>query len=413
MRILHVTQGYHPAIGGTEFLIQRVSEELKNKWGDEVTIFTTNCYSGEAFFNPKLQRMATGWSEHNGVKIYRFPVKSHISRFFRIPQAIAYRLHVPGNQYLRLISSGPIIPGLKKAIKNYPTDIISAASFPLTHMFTAQRAANETRRSCIFTGCIHPMDNWGFDRQMIYKAINQANHYIALTNYEVQYLNYKGVDKEKITVIGAGVDIEPYNQINNRVARKELGIEEGPVVGFIGQIAEAKGVGTLMKSMKSIWKELPNTNLLIAGAKTLYCDKLEKDIAKLPENYQKKVFIKYNFSTEEKADLFAAIDLLAYPSGFESFGIAFLEAWAAEKPVIGCNQGAVPWVIEPGIDGLVVDYLDHLGLTGALLLLLKNPSWAKSLGEIGKKKVLENYTWSKIASRYRDIYIEYSNSKQK
>jgi len=248
---------------------------------------------------------------------------------------------------------------------------------------------------------------------MIYKAINRANHYIALTEYEALYLNRKGIDKERITVIGAGVDIEPYYQIDNREARKKLGIDDGPVVGFIGQIAEAKGVGTLMKSMERIWKELPNTNLLIAGAKTLYGDKLEKSIAKLPEEYRKKVILKYNFSTIEKPWLFSAIDLLAYPSGFESFGIAFLEAWAAGKPVIGCRRGAVPWVIEPGIDGLVIDYLDDLSLSESLILLLKNPAWAKSLGDVGKKKVLENFTWSKIASRYRDIYIEYSNSKQK
>ncbi len=82
MKILHVTQGYFPAIGGTEWLIQRLSEELVRQFGDEVTVFTTNCFNGEAFFSPQLPRLSTGWEEINGVKVRRFPVYSRISQLF-------------------------------------------------------------------------------------------------------------------------------------------------------------------------------------------------------------------------------------------------------------------------------------------------------------------------------------------
>ena len=69
MKILHVTQGYAPAIGGTELLIQRVSEELVRQFGDEVTVFTTDCYSGEAFFTLSAPRLPVGWEERNGVRV--------------------------------------------------------------------------------------------------------------------------------------------------------------------------------------------------------------------------------------------------------------------------------------------------------------------------------------------------------
>ena len=42
MKILHVTQGYSPAVGGVEWLIQQVSEELVRSFGDDVTVFTTH-----------------------------------------------------------------------------------------------------------------------------------------------------------------------------------------------------------------------------------------------------------------------------------------------------------------------------------------------------------------------------------
>src|SRR5262249_5980128 len=41
LRILHVVQGYAPAIGGTERVVQRLSEEIVRQYGDEVTVFTT------------------------------------------------------------------------------------------------------------------------------------------------------------------------------------------------------------------------------------------------------------------------------------------------------------------------------------------------------------------------------------
>ena len=49
MKILHLVQGYFPAVGGTEWLMQQISEELVRQFGDEVTVFTTNCLSGEGF----------------------------------------------------------------------------------------------------------------------------------------------------------------------------------------------------------------------------------------------------------------------------------------------------------------------------------------------------------------------------
>ena len=411
MKVLHVTQGYFPAIGGTEFLIQRISEELARQFGDEVTVFTTNCYSGEAFFTPGLPRMQAGWEEINGVKVRRFPVQTGISRFFRFPQAVAFRLHLPGNQYLRAMGSGPVIPGLKKAIQAYPADVIAASSFPLLHMFDTVNAAKKSKRACVLHGGLHPVDHWAFDRPMIYQAIKKANHYIANTEYEAEYAASRGVAPDQIEAVGAGVDPEPYETVQTEDAKRRLGLEGFPVVGFIGQIAWAKGVGTLLKAMKIVWQENPETRLLITGARTLFCDQLEQMIAELPESDRQKVILRYNFANEEKPWLFSAIDVLAYPSGYKSFGIAFLEAWAAKKPVIGCRAGAVPWVIEAGVDGLLVDFLDDVKLGEAINVLLCNPPYAHSLGEAGYRKMMARYTWAEVARRFRAVYVRAINQE--
>lgn len=404
MKVLHVTQGYFPAIGGTEFLVQRVSEELVNQFQDEVTVFTTNCYSGDAFYTPGLRRMSPGWEEINGVKVRRFPVYSRISRLFYPFRPTHRPVRFPGNQYLRSLYNGPIIPGLRTAIEQYRSDVVSAASFPLLHMFTALKAAHKTKRPCVLTGCLHPLDAWGFDRPMIYQAIQQADHYIALTDYEADYVVQKGANPDRVTVAGVGVDLEPFREVADQDAKQHLGFDDAPLIGFIGQVAGHKGVDTVVRAMPLIWEVIPEAKLLIAGARTLFADTLENLVRTMPDEAREKIIFCYNFPDQEKPWLFSAIDVLAYPSGFESFGISFLEAWAAKKPVIGCNRGATPWVIDAGQDGLLVEFQNEKMLAEALLLLLKNPAWAVSLGENGYQKVLHRYNWPAIGRQFREVY---------
>lgn len=406
MKILHVTQGYFPGIGGTEWLIQRVSEELVRQFGDEVTVFTTNCFNGEGFFNPQLPRLSMGWEEINGVKVRRFPVHSRISQIFRRPQVLGYRLRLPFNEYLRALSGGPIIPGLTRAIREFPADIIAASSFPLLHMFAAVRCARETGRPCILYGGLHPEDDWGFQRSMIYRAIQQSTCYVAYTKFEADYVIKRGASPERVFTVGLGVDPEPFQPISSDEAKTRIGLQDKLVVGFIGQLGRHKGVDTLLRAMPLVWQIFPEVNLLIAGARTMFAERLENIIRQWSEEYQKKVRLSYNFSNDEKPWLFGAVDVFVYPSGFESFGIAFLEAWAAGKPVIGCRRGAIPWVVNAGRDGLLVDYQSEQMLAEAIITLLKNPQWAQILGKAGREKVLSCYTWPKIVHRFREVYLK-------
>ena len=131
-------------------VFQRISEELVSGYGDEVTVFTTNCYNVEGFFNPAVKHFPDGWQEINGVKVRRFPVSSKLSRALWKPQQLAYLYNLPGNQYLRAWAHGPIVPGLGKAIRQHPADVIVASSFPLLHMYTALRRHSATHRGCGF-----------------------------------------------------------------------------------------------------------------------------------------------------------------------------------------------------------------------------------------------------------------------
>jgi glycosyltransferase involved in cell wall biosynthesis len=148
----------------------------------------------------------------------------------------------------------------------------------------------------------------------------------------------------------------------------------------------------------------PDVNLLVAGARTLFTDHVERD-GDLAGAVPPPIAALLHFPLERKPWLFGAVDVFAYPSGYESFGIAFLEAWAAGKPVIGCrNSGAVPTVISEGEDGLLVRYQNADELADAILTLLRDRARAARMGEAGRAKMLANYTWATVAREFRRVY---------
>lgn len=405
LRILHVVQGYAPAVGGTERVIQRLSEELVSQFGDEVTVFTSDCYSAEAFPRPAHPRLRPGREVRSGVTVRRFHVVRSLGPLLQPVQDASFRLGLPLNQYVRTWYAGPVISGLTRAVQRHPADVVVASSFPLRHMYQALRGARRAGRPCVLVGGIHPEDRWGYDRSMIHRAIRQADLYVAYTGFEAGHVIAKGADLERVEVIGLGVDPEPFAAVDAEAAKRALGFGDHPVIGFIGQLGVHKGVDTLLEAMPAIWERRPETRLLIAGAHTEFVKQIEERVAQYDPEARQKVVLHYDFDEQEKPRLFGAVDAFVYPSGYESFGVAFLEAWSAGKPVIGCRSGAVPDVVRDGQDGVLVPFRDAEALAASALSLLDNPEWARGMGLIGRERVRSRHTWPAVARRFRESYV--------
>jgi len=407
LNILHVVQGYSPGVGGTEIQIQRVSEELVRQFGDQVTVFTGDCYNAGGFVDPNAPRLPVGWTEINGVKVRRLHVLNWAGPILRPLQWLAFKIKFPFNEYLRVWYSGPHIPGLSEAVSLYPADVVAAASFPLLHMFTALGAALQSHRPAVLVGSQHPEDRWGYDRPMIDKAIRRADAYISMTEYEASYVIRRGGDPTRVFTIGNGVDFNAYCSLSKAEARDRLGMpQEFPVIGYIGQLGRLKGVDNLLQAMPLIWQSVPNAKLVLAGAITSFQPHIDAIMAGWSAEQRQKTTCWYNFSEELKPALFSALDVFAYPSGYESFGIAFLEAWAAGKPVIGCRRGAIPWVIDADVDGILVEWQKSEALAAAAISLFNNLALARKMGEMGQQKVLQKYTWPVITRRFREVYAQ-------
>jgi glycosyltransferase involved in cell wall biosynthesis len=102
-----------------------------------------------------------------------------------------------------------------------------------------------------------------------------------------------------------------------------------------------------------------------------------------------------------------AIDVLVLPSRTtprwkEQFGRVLIEAQSCATPVIGSDSGAIAEVI--GDAGIVFPEGNAPAIAHAIEQLQADPQRRERLGQLGRKRVLEQFTWQRVANRMRDVY---------
>jgi glycosyltransferase involved in cell wall biosynthesis len=89
-------------------------------------------------------------------------------------------------------------------------------------------------------------------------------------------------------------------------------------------------------------------------------------------------------------------DVFCLPSVQEGFGIVFLEAMAAGKPIVAARSAAIPEVVR---NGLLVEADNPAALAEAIVCLYRNPDVRRSLGTAGLRDV-EQFGMNRVANRF-------------
>ena len=104
--------------------------------------------------------------------------------------------------------------------------------------------------------------------------------------------------------------------------------------------------------------------------------------------------------------------VVAIPSLYEGFSLPAIEAMACATPLVTTDAGALPEVVGTEA-GLRVRAGDVGELTAALLRVLDSPSLAEQLGQAGRRRVLDLFTWRATAQRTADWYADVLDRKGK
>ncbi len=222
-----------------------------------------------------------------------------------------------------------------------------------------------------------------------------------------------GFPREKIQVSYNGVDPQKYNpddiskeEIANVRAKYDIKDDETMIL-FVGRLVVVKGVDKLILAMPHILAKNPKAKLVILGV-----GDLQEYLSNLTKMTKLDQYVKFCFDfipEEERIQHYAACDIACFPSFYEPFGIVALEAMSMKKPVVVGAAGVsgmreIVVCCGPEQCGYHIDPNNPSDIAWGINQALATPEWMKTLGENGRKRVLAEFTWTKIAAHTIELY---------
>lgn len=211
------------------------------------------------------------------------------------------------------------------------------------------------------------------------------------------------LDPTRIAVTYAGVDdiyFAPIDPAKVDVERQRLG-QEGPIILFAGAPLRRKNLDVVLQALAGAAPSmtLSQARLMITGASAATFSDYVRTIEGL--RLTQRVTWLGQVATERMPALYAAADLLVYPSLYEGFGFPPLEAMATGTPVVAANRSSLPEVL--GNAALMIDPTDGRAFAEAAEAALANLGLRARLIAAGRQRA-EGYRWQRCAEETAAVY---------
>ncbi|MDQ0597429.1 glycosyltransferase involved in cell wall biosynthesis [Streptomyces canus] len=172
-------------------------------------------------------------------------------------------------------------------------------------------------------------------------------------------------------------------------------------VGRMDRGSSWKGIDVLLRAF-AVLSDLPDARLrLVGGGNAL------PDHVALAE--QLGITDRVEFTGALTGDALvaavqsAAMIALASRTEAECHPLVLIEAMACGTPIVGSDAGGIPYIVTPGINGLLVPPDDPEALAAACRRLLQDGDLADRMGTAGRLRAVERYAWPTLTDRYLQL----------
>lgn len=225
-----------------------------------------------------------------------------------------------------------------------------------------------------------------------------ADHIIAVSGYAQRWVC------EKLQVPGAKTSII-YHGIAEQPERAEvrpliLG-EHSFLVGCLARFEHRKGIATLVKAMVTVCQKHPGARLVIAGSDpTGYA----KEIRFLANALHVGDVVHILEFCDDPFNFLGGLDVFAFASLSEGFGIVLLEAMMMRLPIIASDIYPLNHIVVNDETGLLANPGEPKAFAAALIYLLENPELAQRMGEAGRRRCLQVFSEEKMLNLIENLY---------
>lgn len=222
-------------------------------------------------------------------------------------------------------------------------------------------------------------------------------------------------DRRRLSVLPLGMAALPAQQA---APGREAGGDTAELsVLFVGRLEPRKGIDILLEAIPRVLDSVPSARFRIVGDNTLpgpggqpYSSAFLASAA--GQRYGAKVVFEGRVDETALQQAYATCDLFVAPSRFESFGLVFLEAMRAGKPVIGCRAGGMPEVVADGHTGVLVPPGDVSALAEAIVHMLRSAELRTTMGVNGEVRFHQHFTAERMARDSHEFYASVRASWQ-
>ena len=254
-----------------------------------------------------------------------------------------------------------------------------------------------------------------FDRSMMWVEKKGLTGPLAPTVLPVSSLVKEELQKtytipeNRIEVIHPGVSLTRFSEKKDSLWRAEIrkrhAIHENDlVILFVGMNFEIKRLGLIIEGISRFSRLNPNgssVKLLVVGkGKTTGYEAMARE---------RGIFDRLIFAgvTHEAEKYYAASDIFAMPSVYDTFGMAVLEAMAAGLPVIISRTVGARDLVDDGVEGFVLLDPPTADELAQKIDFLSNPTNRLTMGQCARKRALK-HSWDQVADRVADLYLRCS-----
>ncbi len=240
------------------------------------------------------------------------------------------------------------------------------------------------------------------------RVLKQADHVTTICEGLREEAIRRGVPAERITVVPNAVDTEAFRPSIQKsdAARRQFGLENAFVLGFIGSFFAWEGLPLLVESLPLVIARRPDVKLLLVGGGP---DDVTVRAAVERLNLHSHVIFAGQVKHDAVAAIYDAVDVLVYPRTPIRLTemvtpLKPLEAMALGKVFIASDVGGHRELVRDRETGVLFRAGDREDLARTILEVADDAALRARLEEAGPKFVREERTWAKVVARYVPVY---------
>jgi len=237
---------------------------------------------------------------------------------------------------------------------------------------------------------------YGFLRMQMRVARQVPRHITVSENSKKDINAQMGVSIDALNVVPVGVDQEQFRPLPH-VARVP-----GRLLTTASADVPLKGLTYLIDALAKVRAERDDAHLVVIG-RPRHKSAVPAQLERL--GLTDAVEFVSGISDERVVELYAEAEVAVVPSLYEGFSLPAIEAMACGTPLVTTTGGALPEVVGPsGECAMSVPAGDADALAQQLVRTLGDADQRRKLGEAGRARVLDRFTWRRTAEGTAEQY---------